>query len=492
MREPTRRASFAVLSAVIFMTLVSLFVIGSYTARLADVHGDNGAVFYAYLYSHTGEFSRDVFGAPGLHWLWGSICFWLPVLAAKHVGLNPQIPDLLFYFLQILTLGLSIFWLSWVASRSWVTAFTSMALAIVLEPWSWNFAAYPSTLGVPLYTTLAQGLATVAGTALLTRRWALAWFLALATAAVHPVVACYLMAMLAVWAVLNRGAWQIWLKPQAVASLLVLSVMCGMPLLLPYGFTEARLSPSEQWESISKHMHSVPWGNYPPVFHDLAAKTVAFLLILAGCWQRLQALPIDQRRFLLAAGIGTFLLSIIQIAGIELRLANVALTMGLRAFSNFILFAWPFAFAIIFDRNTIRNFPACFALLLATIVWARMGSGIPVFQILLCAVAIGWPHSQPHGSRTIVMIILALCPLLLIAGHKADWGFFHAARELSASFYLIALISAAVVAYVSTIARVTEPLKVIAAFTLIVAALVASREIGLPTRQPAATDSTLR
>ena len=193
-----------VLLGVVFMVAIALLAIGSYKLRLAGIHEDNGAVFYTYLYGHAAEFSRDPFAAADVHWLWGSVCLWVPVLAHQYFGLDPRIPDYVFYLLQDVLLGMSVFVLTYVVSRSWLTAFGSMALAIVLQPWGWNLASYSMGLDGPFYTALAEALATLAGAAFLARRWNIAWMLGAATALVHPVILCYLLAMLASWMWLNR------------------------------------------------------------------------------------------------------------------------------------------------------------------------------------------------------------------------------------------------------------------------------------------------
>lgn len=471
-----------------FLGACAILIIGNYENRLASVHGDNGPVFYAYLYTHAGEFLADPFGAPGLHWIWGSICFWLPVLANKYVGLDPRFLDYLFYFLQTVLLGLAVFLLTREVSRSWLIAFASMALAIAIQPWSWNLAAYPMPLSVPLYTTLAEGLATLAGAAFLTSRWNLAWLLAVVTALVHPIIACYLLAMLAAWACLELADYRKWLSPYVLGKLGLLIILCGAPLLLPLGFTEPLLSPAEHWVSISKHMHSVPWGNYPPVFHDLAADAAGFVAMLACCWRPLMAFPRDHKRFLVAAAAGTVMLSMLQIAGVELKIGNIALTMGLRSVSNFILFSWPFVFSVLFSRDILGRVHTSFALILLALVWYGMGGGIPVLHILLFAMVLNWPDTSYPKKRLFYVAILALLPLALISMGKTQGIFWRADREIALGYYLLAILLSAVGADLLSTRRVTEPLRGVIALGLVIFALNRSYGAGAEARTVAAAD----
>lgn len=482
-----RQDRWALLVAALFMVAVAVVAIGSYRNRLAQVHSDNGAVFYAYLYTHAAEFRADPFGYPGLHWLWGSICFWAPVLASKYLGLDPRLPDYGFYLLQIVCLGLSVLILTWQASRSWLTAFASMGLAVAIQPWSWNLAAYGMPIDLPLYTSLALGLSVLAAAAFLADRSILAWLLALAAALVHPVIVCYLLVMLAAWAGLNRVRWRTWVTATAVIRLGLLLVLCGSPFLIGMGIHEPLLSPGEHWISVSKHMHSVPWGN-TDLFRVLAIRALAFMLVAACFWQPLLALPRRQRDFLLAAAIGTAILGSAQIIGALLKIPDLALMMGLRAFSIFILLAWPFVFTALFSRKVLARLDTAFALLLLVFVWFRMADGIPFYNLALFALTLSWPQSFLSSRRLIYLAILAALPMALPAMdyHYARWLFFHTENVIDPGFYLEALLAALVLAELSAMPRILPGLRGLAAAGMLVMAFLRAEAVGAATRTPAA------
>jgi len=491
-----RRNPVLLALGLLFVSAVAILTIGNYANRQAIVHEDNGAVFYSYLYQHAQEFLRDPMAHSGVHWLWGSVCFWLPALAQRYLGLDPRFPDMIFFFLQIALLGLAVLILTWQASRSWLIAFASMALAYLAQPWAWNLAAYPDVAEMPLYTTLANGLAALSGAAFLARRWNIAWLLALTTAIVHPVIACYLLAMLAAWAWLDRAQWRSWMVPAVLGRLGLLILLCATPFLLRTGFTEPLLTPHEQWESVSKHMHSVPWAN-TGLFAQMATVVVDFLLLMALCWREIKALPDHQRHFLAAAAMGTLAVSLVQIAGALLEIPSLALTMGLRAFSNFILFAWPFLFAILFSSRMLQRFHVCFAMVLLGFVFYGMGGGLPLFHLALFALALFWPDELLAGRRPVYMTLLAALPLALfpiaIYRHKVHallYGpgdFLRAPNEISVKFYLIALLASFLVAELFRSPVLLRPLRSVAMAGLLVLALTHARSLGAETYAPAGT-----
>lgn len=488
-----RHAPPTLIAALIFTFTIAVLTIGSYANRLAMVHEDNGAVFYAYLFGHAQEFLRDPLAHSGIHWLWGSVCFWLPSLAQRYLGLDPALLDLLFFFAQIVLLGLAILILTWLASRSWLTAFASMAAAYLAEPWAWNFAAYPARIDLPLYTTLANAMGALAGAAFLSRRWNLAWLIAMATAIVHPVIVCYLLVMLAAWTWLNRAQRRSWMTLGILTRLVLLAAICGTPFLVRTGFTEALMTPREQWESVTKHMHAVPWGN-SPLFALMGTTVIDFLLVMALCWRQLAALPLDQRRFLMAAAMGTLALSLAQIAGVLLKLPSVALTMGLRSFSNFILFAWPFVFTILFSERMLRQFHVCFTMLLLGFVLYGANGGLPVFHLALFGLALFWPEQLIAGRRPVYITLLAALPLGLIPldsrySHALLYGpghFLRAPNEMSPEFYLCALLASFILAELFRQPSILPRLRLGSAAVLSLLALIYARSLGAPTYTPAA------
>jgi len=481
-----RKNSLALLLGAIFMIVVALLIIGSYSNRLAQVHEDNGAVFYTYLYGHSSQFVRDPFGKAGIALLWGSVCFWGPVLAHKYLGLDPRVPDYGFFLAQIFLLGFSVLVYTWQVSRSWLSAFASMGLALVVQPWSWNFAAYGGVIDLPLYTTLAMALGVLAGAAFLAEQWNVAWALALVTAIVHPVIACYIFVMLVSWAWINRAGWRRWMTLPVLAKLGVLVALCGTPLLIHFGFTEALLTPKEHWESVSKHMHSVPWGN-TAYFRIFGFRVIGFMIVFACCWPSLRTLPQNQRRFLFACATGTMLLGLIQILGVEFKIAEAALTMGLRAFSILVLFAWPFAFTFIFSREVLGRFETSFTLLILTCVWYRLEGGIPAFNLFLFALAMFWPRWFAPQRRHVYGPILAALPLVFILSDHQRWIFWGPQGDVSALYYIAALLVSAVVADLLTVESAIAPLRRLTAFGLLVFALVRAQLLGAQTYDPAIT-----
>jgi hypothetical protein len=478
----------ALLLASAFLIVIAILTIGNLEIRLADTHADNGAVFYSYLFGHPAEFTNDPFGLPGRHWLWGSICFWAPVLLDNYLGIDPRFLSYLFFTLQIILMGLAVFLLTLEVSASWLVALTSTASALIVQPWSWNLAAYPMPLAIPLYTTLAIALAALTGTAFLKRQWRLAWLLAICTALVHPIIACYLLPMLAIWGWLARAEWRSWLSTRTLAKLGVLVALCGIPFVINLGITESLLSPQETWVTISKHMHSVPWGNYPPVFNDLSLKTLGFVLVMACCWRMLLVLPQNQRRFLLAVGLGTVLLSCTQLVGIWLKIGPLALGIGLRSFSIFVLLAWPFVFTTLSSREVLGRFFGAFALLLLTFVWIQMQGGVPILSLLLLAVVLFWPDGRRTPSALAVIAVLALLPLLLLGLGSGSWVFVEAHRPITTGYYSAALLIAVIGASLLMIPRAIEPVRHLAALFVIFVAVKGAYADGAETRQPRAID----
>jgi hypothetical protein len=471
-----------------FLIVIAILTIGNLEIRLARWHGDNGAVFYSYLFGHPAEFANDPFGLPGLHLLWGSICFWAPVLLDDYLGVDARILGYLFFTLQIIVMGLAVFLLTLEVSGSRLVALTSTAAAVIVQPWSWNLAAYPMPLTTPLYTTLAIALAALAGTAFLKQQWGLAWLLAICTALVHPIIACYLLPMLAIWGWLARAEWRSWLSTPTLAKLGVLVALCGVPFVINLGITESLLSPQETWVTISKHMHSVPFGNYPPVFNDGALKTLGFMLVMACCWRMLLVLPQNQRHFLLAVGIGTILLSCAQLVGIALKIGPLALAMGLRSFSIFVLLAWPFAFTMLLSREVLGHFFGAFAVLLLTFVWIQMQGGVPILSLLLLAVALLPPDGRPTPAALAVIAVLALLPLLLLALGSGSWVFVEAHRPVTTGYYSMALLAAVIGASLLMIPRAIEPVGYVAMLFVIFVAVKGAYADGAETRQPGEID----
>ena len=470
--------------ALVCVAIIAILTIGSFANRLAVVHDDNGAVFYAYLYRHAQEFERDPFGHPGIHWLWGSICFWLPVLAQNYVGLSADIPDAIFYFLQITLLGLAVLILTWLVSRSWITAFASMALSYLAQPWSWNLAAYGASVDLPFYTGLAFALGGLAGAAFLARRWNMAWLLTIAVALVHPVIACDLLIMLAAWAMLGIKQWRAWARPAVGARLAILIGLCGMPFLIRFGFTESLISAHEQWESVSKHMHSVPWGN-TPLFRQMATIVLDFFVVAACCWRQLLTLPSDRRRFLTAAVLGTLAASLVQVIGVALKIPAFALTMGLRSFSTLILFIWPFVFAILFSRELLRRWHVCFSMALLALVFYQMNGGLPLFHLVLFGATMQLPDRFFAHRRAVYVALLAALPLALIPLGYGPWLFLRGPADISVEFYLFALIGSFLFAELFNLPGAGNAMRAASMAGLLVFAFFRAQSLGAETRSPA-------
>ncbi len=464
------------------MASIAVIVVGDYSNRLAAVHSDNGAVFYSYLYEHSTEFAQDPFAAPGIHWLWGSICFWGPVLAHKYLDIDSRIPDVAFLFLQIFLLGFSVFILTRKIAQSLTAAFASMGAAIILQPWVWNLAAYPMWIDLPLYTTLAVALSVCAAAALLSGRNSLAWLLLFLIALIHPIIAIDLLVMLSAWLWLNRRQLERPAPPKFIVSLLVLLPLFA-PFLIRLGFSEPVLTAKEHWESVAKHMHSVPWGN-SSLFKDLASKAASFFLLMACFWKQILALPLTQRRFLLAAALGTLALGTVQLVGIELKMADVALTMGLRTVSILVLLLWPFLFAFVFSGRVLVTFEAFFTFLLAIACWYRIEGGIPAYNLILLAAFLNGPFRGDVRRRLIYCLVLSLVPLLvLLAGHPR-WIFWHAMGEVSVQYYVEAIVGSAILADFLTVRVLAKPIMTLAAAGLVLFALIQARAAGMQTHDP--------
>lgn len=482
---PPRRGDAAWLTlAAGCVAVISVLTIGSYVNRLAGVHDDNGAVFYAYLYRHAQDFVRDPFAHPGIHWLWGSICFWLPVLAQNYLGLDARVLDAAFYVLQISLLGLAVLIWTWNVSRSWITAFASMALAYLAQPWAWNLAAYWVTTDLPLYTALAFALSALAGAAFVARRWNLAWLLTIATALVHPIIACDLLAMLTLWGLLEFGSWNSWKWPAIWMRLAVLLALCGAPFLIRAGFTEPLLTPSEQWESVSKHMHSVPWGN-SALFRQAATIVLDFFLVAACCWRQLLAMPSNQRRFLTAALLGTLAVSLVQIIGALGKIPALALTMGLRSFSILILLVWPFVFTILFSEDQLKRWHICFCGILLGLMFYGMNGGLPLFHLALFALVTQIPDRLFAGRRAVYVALLGALPLALIPLGYGSWLFLRGPVDISIGFYLFSLLVSFLLAELFTVPLAEKPLRLAMAVTLMALAMARAQSLGAQTRSPA-------
>ena len=67
----------------------------------ANVHQDSGITFYSYLLSHHEEFKVDTFAYYSLHWIRGSLGFFIPVYLINLFNFPAQFFEILFLAIQI-------------------------------------------------------------------------------------------------------------------------------------------------------------------------------------------------------------------------------------------------------------------------------------------------------------------------------------------------------------------------------------------------------
>lgn len=381
----------ALVFCVVFLLIFSKILIGDYNARIASSHGDNGAVFYSRLFKDCSHFQGDLVAQTGIYWLRGTIAFWLPALCWKYFSLNPEFLDLTFYYLQIVLMGLGVFIFTYNTSSSFLCSFTSMVTALYVWPWEWNLAAYPAIMHTAFYSVLAMSLANLTVASFTRKDSKLTTsLLFVSTALVHPVIAFYILVCFFCLVMMDKALLRFYLTPFRIILLFFLILLCFIPVLTKLDFKEELLTHTEHWEAVSKHMHSVPWGNYPPVFRTLSLKLLGFFMVTLCFVRNFKSLKKFELNVLLSVLFGAVILSLIQMIGIFLKQPTLAMTMGLRAFSLVSLVFW--SYLVVFWWEKIEEVSKSFFKDLTWIdtflffvfgmVWIKMRGGIPLIPIL--------------------------------------------------------------------------------------------------------------
>ena len=404
--------NFDYISWGIVLIIYSIIFIGDHHIRLANIHSDNGAVFYSYLFKNDYFYSdSDIKYEIGKHWVFGSICFWLPAIFYKYFNLNPFFLDYLLYVLQIFLTGFGFYILTYALSKNSLVASISSAFSLISLPLGWNLAAYPFIVAQPFYTSLAMTTSMVVLATFILGKKSIYWTFMYLTALCHPVIGIYTGFFLLTCNLASNGFTK---RPYfgSICRVVLFCLICCSPLFLKNSFDKSQMiSEFDQFTVLTKHMHSFPLNNYPTVFWSLASQFIGIVLLSIALFRNYLALKTKEKIVFYSVVLTCIFFSLLQLLGIALQNTLLINLMGLRSVYLLSSLLWCILFAYLYKFGLNANNFQRFNYIFCVSSWCAMDFHISLFVTL--SLLITEIVGNKYRNISLAASLLTITPIFL-------------------------------------------------------------------------------
>jgi hypothetical protein len=362
------------ISLVLFLSFVTVIRMGDFKVGLANSHDDDNPVTYSYFLENPEKYEGDIISTYGYLYGLGTIQNWLPAVLLKTTGLPPEIPALVFFYLQNVLLGFALLrYARKVTGRNDIALLT-IFFAFAALPWRWNLANYFSIMNIPYIGDLVLPFLIFAAIDVIEGRFLRVIGLLTISGMIHSGLTLYMIMFIGIfW--LSQYAFIDWQK--LIVRMLSLGVVVAVcvvpPLLMQYSGSD-RLSYSELMVEIRHSMHMYPWGFLPR--WSLVLPTFSGFMILTILAFRYRK-DINSRfiPFWISSFIASILLALLHFGSIFLEIPLFARLSPLRATLLLVILSLPLVISYFRRKFIEQNFINCWAAVSLTILLAYFQFG---------------------------------------------------------------------------------------------------------------------
>ena len=343
------RSRLLSLLLLLFLSLMTVLHIGDFNVRLANTHGDDNPVVYAYFLQDPARFEGDILTTYGHAVASGSLQNWLPAVLLQTLGLPPEIPAWVFFYLQNVLLGFAVLlYARRVTGRNdiaWLTVF----FTYTAQPMKWNLANYGFGNRSPYAGHLALPIIIFAAAAAVEGHFLRVVGLLVLSGLIHPSLTLYMVVIVGgFW--LLQYAFRDWRKLlERILLLGVVAAVCVVPAMLLQSKGADRLTPSELMVGLRLNMHAAPW-TYPPVWSHTLPTFSGFMILTGLAFRhRKETAPLFTAFWLASLG-ACVLLALLHLAGLFWGIPQFVQAIPLRATLLLVMFSLPLVMAYLAEK----------------------------------------------------------------------------------------------------------------------------------------------
>jgi len=335
---------------IAFIIVYSLIGMRNFELRMANLHEDDGPIFYALAFKNPIPFAGDFpIGFPVSLLVpikvITSTMVWLPALVWRYLNVEPYLITWIITMAQGLLIGLSIYFLTLMVVRKRAVAGLAVIFGYIATPWGWDPANYgtgSSWTFIPYAAYFSLPPVLLAFTCLIREHHMAALVLLALAGFIHPNLTLYACTIVGIYWIQEwvRSRDQKVLKH--MAALMGVGIITILPgLLVKLTLPLDPLPHDELMAGMRLNQHIWPWG-YTGRWNDSLSTTLKWLVLAGLSWRWRSEFSSKGLRLWLAALTGVFLLSLTQIIGAIEQIPILLNFTGMRSFSLLALLSLPF------------------------------------------------------------------------------------------------------------------------------------------------------
>jgi hypothetical protein len=335
---------------IVFLIGYSLVGMRHFELRMANLHEDDGPIFYARAFKNPTLFEGDfIAGFPVSPLVpikvMTSALIWIPALLWRYLDVNPYITTWLITFLQGLSIGLSIYILTSAMVRNRAVAVLAVIFAYIATPWGWDLANYGTSrdwIFVPYPATMAIAPVLLAFSCLIKKYDRLVCIFLVVSGLIHPNVTIYACAMI--------GLYWLWDGIKTKAPSVTLMRLTGLAFVVmisisPILWLQATqpsdsLPAGEVIAGMRHNQHLWPWA-YESRWYLSISTTLVFSAFAVWSQRRNANVAQGVHQLWTAAFIASCLLGFTQVIGALLQNQILLSLTGFRGSMWLLLLSLP-------------------------------------------------------------------------------------------------------------------------------------------------------
>ena len=335
---------------IVFLIVYSLVGMRNFELRMANLHEDDGPIFYAHAFRNPTLFKGDFIAGFPISPLVPvkvvtSAVIWIPALLWRYLNVNPYITTWFITFVQGLSVGLSIYILTFTMIRNRAVAVLAVIFAYIATPWGWDLANYGTGRGwifVPYPATMAIAPVLLAFSCLIKKYDKMACIFLIISGLIHPNVTIYACAIM--------GIYWLWEGMKTNTASLTLMRLTGLAFvvmisILPILWLQATqpsdsLPASEVIAGMRHNQHLWPWA-YESRWYLSISTTLVWSAFAIWSYRRNASVAQGVQQLWMAAFIASCCLGFTQVMGAVLQNQILLNLNGFRASMWLLLLSLP-------------------------------------------------------------------------------------------------------------------------------------------------------
>lgn len=321
---------------------------------------DDTSIAYSHAYKYPERFENDIFSVIALGSLNGSLVNWGSAILWKHFDISPFLTYGLFAYLQSITLGLSIYWLTWLMTKRFGISLVAMLVAYAIRPYHWNLGSYNDLYPFVYVAQFSLFLVLISLGAALTNRRPMTIAGLVLAGIIHPMMGTYGFAIVGLYWLLCALQQRDFKSLRWMIALILFFIVMLIPTLQAAGGFQGTV-PSELTRiTLLENGHLNPYPSPDPLLRFitdpqavsfLSWVSYALLAFLVLPWKKNPATKTLSISLVIA---GAFLI-ISQWIGLAWEINALILASGGRV--SYIIAMWviPLCITLLFHYIQTRN-----------------------------------------------------------------------------------------------------------------------------------------